>query len=253
MASKRMKYPSKASASNEGKKSRKALSAIRNSLRPLLRRANSIISQLKREGLENESYAISEAVRTRSRAKGVNQEELFSLDDKVRYRDLVREANRIEAFLSNPEISPRVVEYNRQYSDRISFQNQAETFEATGHRFDVDDQDRMKLALRIFRDIATTETSVIGRDAYGSDNLINLIYDELEGYSIYNAEEDNDLIQERVYDIAYSSIENYKVNTMWGFLEGTPTINRDVNIVQELRKSMTTDEFFNRNPFLRTW
>ena len=251
MASKRMKYESKSSKGN--KKSRKALAAIRDSLRPLLRRANSIISQLTREGLEKESYAISEAMRTKSRAKGVNQDELFSLDDKVRYRDLLREANRLEAFLSNPEISPRVVDYNRTYSDRISFQNQAETFKETGNRFDVEDQDRMKLALRIFRDIATTETSVIGRDAYGSDNLINLVYDELEGYSIYNTEEDNDLIQEKVYDIAYTAIENYKVNTMWGFLEGTPTINRDVNIVQELRKSMSTDEFFNRNPFLRTW
>lgn len=253
MASKRMKYPSKASSSKGGKKSRKALSTIRDSLRPLLRRANNIISQLKREGLEKESYAISEAERTKSRAKGIEKEELFSLDDKVRYRDLVREANRLEAFLSHPEISPKVVEYNRTYGDAISFQNQKETFEATGYRFNVDDQDRMKLALRIFRDISTTETSVIGRDAYGSDNLINLIYDELEGYSIYNDKSDNEDIMERVYNIAYTSIENYKVNTMWGFLEGTPTINRDVNIVQELRKSMSTDEFFNRNPFLRTW
>ena len=253
MANKRMKFPSKASASEGGKKSRKSLSAIRESLRPLLLRAKQIISQLTAEGLDKESYAISDAMRTRSRAKGINQDELFSLDDKVRYRDLVREANRLEAFLGNPEISPRVVEYNRTYSNKISFQNQAETFEATGHRFDVDDQDRMKLALRIFRDIATTETSVIGKDAYGSDQLINLIYDELDGYSIYNDENDNNDIIARVHDIAYMSIENYKVNTMWGFLEGTPAINRDTNIVQELRKAMTTDQFFKNNPFLRTW
>lgn len=247
----RMKYPSKASQGS--KKGTRALRAIRDSLRPLLRRANEIVSQLTKEGLDTESYAISEAQRTKSRAKGVNENELFSIDDKLRYRDLVREANRLEAFLSNPEISPRVVEYNRTYGTRISFQDQKEVFEATGNRFDVDDQDRMKLALRIFRDIASTETSVIGSNAYGSDNLINLIYDELEGYSIYNTDDENDDINARVHDIAYMAIENYKVNTMWGFLEGTPAIERDVNIVQELRKSMTTDEFFKRNPFLRTW
>lgn len=234
-------------ASKKAKKSK--LDPIRNSLRVLVEKAKGAISQLKEAGQLEQSKAYQDAMR--SAKKG--SEELFSVDDKKRFRELKREANRLEAFLSSPEVSPHIVSYNQKAREalqehNISFKNQHENYLATGNRFGNVDEDRVKLALRIYRDIAETEASVIGGDAYGSDNLINLIYDELEGY---DPNMSNESLIEKAHNAAYLSIEEYKLNTRWGFTLESENNNKDLQIVDELRKSESAEEFFEKNPFLK--
>lgn len=229
-----------------GGRKRRGLNEVREYLQPLVDRANEAISVLTEKGLLESSEAYQRAAANHSRAKGVDQNTMFSLADKKSYRTLIREANRLYEFLGSDDVQANVAAYNQKTHKNygFSFKEQRATFERTGNRFDAEDQDRMKLALRIFRDIATTETSIIGKDVYDSDSLLNLIYDELEGYDPDNPESDVSLgVQERAHNAAFWAIENFKQNVMWGFVNGTPFSDSDKGIIEELNKSQTVDEF----------
>lgn len=230
--------------SKAGKKARGSkLDPVRKMLQPLLNRAKRAIERLISSGEYDYSEAVAEAGRTKSRAKGVS-EELFDLSDKKRYRDLIREGDRLVAFLSHPEVEPKVAKYNRTYGTTLSFHDSSIR--------DSEDQDRVKLALRIYRDIASTETSAIGRDAYGSDNLLNLIYDELEDYNPYMGEDASDVLTDSVRQIAFQALDDYYENVTLGFLSGKPNVSyennseRDIGIVTELKKSESIDQFLKR-------
>lgn len=229
--------------SEAGKKVKKSkLDPIRKLLQPLLDRANRAISRLMQSGEAQYSQAILEAQHSLSRAQGINQDTLFNLDDKTRYRDLIREGNRLEAFLSHPEVEPKVAKYNREYGANLSFHDTS--------IHDSQDQDRVKLALRIYRDIASTEVSAIGSEAFGSDNLLNLIYDELEGYYPGMDEDSESILADRVRMIAFDALDDYRENVMMGFLSGNPPIkteNTDYGIVQELKKSTSVDDFLKKH------
>lgn len=221
------------------------LDDLRADLQPLVDRANEAISKLTEEGMLESSEAYQEALRTHSRARGINQDTLFSLDDKKRYRDIVRESNRLYAFLGSADVSSKVAAYNQKmHMDYgLSFKNQRESFQRTGNRFDVEDQDRMKFALRIFRDIASTETAIIGKDVYDSDTLLNLIYDELEGYDPDMPEQAMNDLSTKAHNAAFWAIENFRQNTYWGFINGTSAEERDLGIIQELNKQQTAEDF----------
>lgn len=230
----------------KSKSKRIPLSEIREQLQPLLDLARKKISQLMKSGDYEYSQAVQDALKSRSRAKGVNQEDLFSIDEKHRARELYREGNRLLAFISNP--TSNVTGGN--FTKLLSFHNQAENMKEYGKRFNVseEDEDRLKLAFRIFRDISTTETSVIGPEGYGSDNLINLIYDSLEGYNPDFSDEstNNSLAITAAYEKAYSSVNEWKQNMNQGFFTGSPNVNKDLDIVTILKDSMSVDDFLNK-------
>lgn len=234
----------KVDAATGGKKRR--LDEVRAYLQPMVNRANEAISRLTEKGLLEDSEAYQRASQTHSRAKSVNQDTMFNVEDKKSYRELVREANRLYEFLGSADVKENVAAYNQKiHKDYgFSFREQRATFERTGNRFDAEDQDRMKLALRIFRDIASTETSVIGKDIYDSDSLLNLIYDELEGYDPENPESDESFeLQKQAHDAAYWAVENFKQNVMWGFVNGTPMSQSDVGIIERMNQSQNVGEF----------
>ena len=235
----KLKVESKAGKQVSGSK----LNEVRKMLQPMLNRANRAIDRLKASGDYDYSAAIAEAARTKSRAKGIS-DNLFDLSDKKRYRDLMRGADRLLAFLSHPEVEPKVAKYNRSYGSSLSFHDASIR--------DSEDQDRVKLALRIYRDIASTETSAIGRDAYGSDNLLNLIYDELDDYNPYMGEDAEDILTDSVRMIAFDALDDYYENVTLGFLSGRPNVTyennseRDMGLVTELKKSESVDAFLKR-------
>lgn len=232
------------------------LDDLRKDLQPLVKRANEAIENLSEKGLLEESEAYQNAMRTHSRAKGVDQNKLFSLEDKKRYRDIVREANRLYAFLGAPDVSANVAAYNQKiHQDHgLSFKNQKEVFQSTGFRFASDDQDRTKLALRIYRDIASTEPMVIGKNVYDSDSLLNLIYDELEGYDPNAPEKDIDDLVTKAHDAAFYAVENFRQNTYWGFINGTSAEERDMGIIEELNKQQSAEDFLSaRDLRKRNW
>ena len=248
-----MGFSYESTASKKAKKVSK-LDPLRSSLRVLVSKANIAISRLKKAGVLEQSRAYQEAMRSASS----NATALFSVDDKHRFRELKREAARLQAFLSDSEIEPHIVSYNAEANKaidkhNISFSNQKEAFAATGFRFNVEDEERMKFALRIFRDIASTETAAIGKDAYGSDNLINLIYDTLEGYDPDDSSKKINRLSEKAHNVAYMAVEEYKLNTRWGFVpeSSNDSYNSDLNIVEEIKKAQTADEFFESHPMFR--
>lgn len=233
----KMTFESKAS-----KKRTSKLDDVRKDLMPLIARANEAISRLKESGLYEQSTAVQEAMSTRSRAKGVNQDVLFSLDDKKRMRELQREANRLYSFLSSSEIQENVVAYN--IGNKLSFQNQHESFMNTGNRFDGEDQDRIKAALKIYRHIASTDPAAIGREGFGSDKLLNLIYDELEGYDPYDLESSYNLdLEAKAHEAAYWALEQFKQNVEWGFINGTPFEESDLGIVSKLNEATSVEDY----------
>ena len=237
----KMSFESKAAANSKKRPSK--LDDVRKDLEPLIARANEAISRLKEAGVYEQSSAVQEAIATHSRAKGINQEELFSLDDKKRLRDLQREGNRLYAFLSSAEIQENVVAYH--VGNKLSFQNQHESFLKTGNRFDGEEQDRIKAALKIYRHIASTDPAAIGKnDGYGSDKLLNLIYDELEGYDPYDIDGDyNADLEKKAHDAAYWALEQFKQNVQWGFVNGTPLENVDYGIVSQLNEATSVEDY----------
>ena len=236
----KMTFESKATA--KSKKRQSKLDDIRKDLATLMARANEAISRLKESGLYEQSAAVQEAMSTHSRAKGINQEELFSLDDKKRLRDLQREANRLYSFLSSAEVQENVVAYN--IGNKLSFQDQHEAFMKTGNRFEGEDQDRIKAALKIYRHIASTDPAAIGKEGYGSDKLLNLIYDELEGYDPYDIDGDyNADLEAKAHDAAYWALEQFKQNVEWGFVNGTPLESVDYGIVSQLNEATSVEDY----------
>ena len=246
------KFNSKASQQPKKDKHQK-LDPIRNEFRSLVNRANARISQLanSEEGLAGSPIFIK-----LFGEEGVKEGAKFSLDDKKRFRDIRREVNRVNEFLSAEDSIPEGAKMASKASKaiaehQISFQTQ--NIDEEGHRFSNLDQDRIKFAMKIYRQITDSEYLAIGKGKgqFGSDNLINLIYDEVDKYDPNLPEEKINKIEEQAMQYAYDVLDAFKRNTLMGFLSGNPEPSHDTNIVQELKKSQSADEFFERNPWLR--
>jgi len=182
-----MKVKSKASTNFAKRKS--ALAQMRAMLEPLVTRANQMIKHLISSGQSNSSAAFQGAMKTlrpsKRAAYNAGTEEMFT-SKYTRARELSRESSRLKQFLSLAdsqvhlsEAQQRGIEAKSRHN--ISFKEQGANIRTAGVRFVGVQEDRMKLAASIYRRIEETNTGIYG--GYGSDNLINLIYDELEGYS----------------------------------------------------------------------
>lgn len=248
MASK-FKYASKASQQpryKNGKRSK--LDPIRDEFRSLVVRANELISKLKKSpgGLASSQAYI--------KLFGDTEGE-FNIDDKKRFREIRREINRVEEFLTAEDNTASGAEYvnkvMKAVSDHtISFHEQ----NIDGNtRFADKDQDRIKFAMKIYRQIAETEYLAIGKQKgqFGSDNLINLIYDEIEDYDPNMSTDAKNEIEKNAMRVGYEVLNKFKRNTLMGFLSGSPQESQEVNVVEQLRKAQSAEEFFKNNPWLR--
>lgn len=261
-----MKYDSKAKRKSQSEKAPHKLDQLRQVLNVYAQEANSRVSQLIESGVE--SPAIMEAYKTLRKADREKYDAsgedgvLFSVNDKKRYRELQREASRIMAFLGHADSNVKVAEYEDKALDAykkhgLSFHNQAD--EETGIdniRFRGYDQDKIKLALEIYRRIedaggATAIYGNNGKGGFGSDNLFNLIFDEVEYY--YPGMEDRyvDRIKANAIATAQAALEEFRHSEMYGFLKGAPkSRRRDQNVLSEMAKSTTAEGFFKRNKWL---
>ena len=253
MASKKVnngfKFASKASAQPKNKRKGMKLDPIRNQFRSLVVRANELISQLRESGSLGKSQTYRKFFGERSDGQ-------FNIDDKHRFIEIRREVNKINEFLTAEDNTVSGADYVdkvlRAVSEHeISFSNQ--NIDASGNRFADKDQDKIKFAMKIYRQIAETEYLAIGKQKgqFGSDNLINLIYDEIEGYDPNMALDEKNMIERRAMEVGYAVLNKFKMNTLMGFLSGSPNESTEVNIVEQLKKSQSADEYFRKNPWLR--
>ena len=264
-----MDYESKAQKQQKKKKPTD-LEIMRRMFNVYAQEANERVSQLRESGVE--SIALHNAWSKMSLQKKKSFEEaeevqegsgrMFSVLDKKDFRSLQREVARINSFLSESSSDVNVATYENKAFEAyqkhgLSFHNQVDnSFKEDGIRFRGYDQDKIKFALEIYRRIEETGAAVIygvnGKGGFGSDNLFNLIFDEIEGYSPNNPEEAIDRMRENVIATGQAAIDNYRHNEMYGFLKGAPKSNKkDQNIVSSLAKSTSTIEFFEKNKWIK--
>ena len=162
-------------ASKKIGKRRNKLDPIRDNLQILVDRANLMVAKLQENGL-GDSPAILDAQRTMS----TSSEELFSVQDKHRYRELRREAARLDSFLSQAEslvsvslAAERSINAVAKYN--LSFWRQGENLANTGFRFGNADEERVKFALEIFRRVKEDPDNALafesGAERFNSDTI----------------------------------------------------------------------------------
>lgn len=250
-----MKYKSKASKrSDKYKNSKRVLSQMRKDLQPLVDAANRLFSQLKAMGATGEdNAAIAEAEHSLTKSKERRSKEMFSVDDKVRFRDLRRESARLEKFLSSPQSSPEVYQFEKPAIDAmnkygITFKGQHQRFIETGHRFGDDvDQERMKFAAKIYRELEETNANIYGAGGYGSDPLINLIYNSLENYDPYMSEDARDLLHMTAKQIGQDALTEHQNMIRMGFFNGSLANNIDVGVISKVREAKSVEDFLANN------
>lgn len=171
------------------------LAATRKKLQKYVDKANQMVSQLINAGRAS-APAITQAMATKSRRKDVNQDQLFSVSELRRKRDIEREAARIRDFLgdSTSQLSESAfTDTSEQYREKregfsafsghyVDKEGRDRNYwmEKYGKRFDLQriNEDAAKQAWRIYRQLESENpTSIYGEGAYGSENLIIAVYD----------------------------------------------------------------------------
>ena len=153
------------------KEYKRPLDAIREKFRATIEAAAS-----KYNELVNSSHIIMPAVYNAERTKSKNATEVFSIDDKHRFREIKREVRRAEAFLREAG-SDDYTMYDKRYEAAKSADHRfgGEFSEQFGVSYyaPLVDPDFARTAFDIYHRV---ESNVI-RQSYESETLINAIYD----------------------------------------------------------------------------
>ena len=243
----------------------------RESLNVYAEKANEMARQLMESGVN--SAAVQEAYMSLyKKDREIFDEnrdsmpDLFNVHNKTRFRELKHEAARIEKFLASASSDVKVAKYEdrafQAYQKHgLSFHNQADAETGIDNvRFRGYDQDRIKFALKIYRELEDRDAGAIygnkGKGGFGSDNLFNLIFDEIEGYDPTMPEILKDRFEEAALSKGRAALEEFRHSEQYGFLSGSPkSRRRDQNLLSEFAKSENAEIFFKRNKWLRerTW
>lgn len=203
----------------------KKLDPLREKLAVLVDQANARVYQLRNANKPVESRALIEAERTKARQYSRdNEEELFK-SQFSRTRELKREYARVQAFLND---YTSTLEGAQNWSTNLAdlkgaFGSQWRA--TTGKNYDTSriNEDVAKEAFRLYR--MTVEAAggweravgifhgVEGILGYGSENLINAIYDAtynyMNGGQIQLSDENATTILSTAYELVESAIHNY--------------------------------------------
>lgn len=206
-------------------KKKSPLAKKRTYIKGLITRADKLIDNLRKEGVYFESFAVQDAIKSKSRAEGVDQSKLFSLEGLKSARELDREKSRLLAFLGNNTSRPEAARYEfekmmqggneSKYDERIHTVNQKYTgkFFSKGlgaaRRAEDIDEDTLSLAASIYRRIEEERANLIGKAAFDSQTLINLIYDEVSEVR-YKKFASDDRTVEHVLQMARDVLDEYQ-------------------------------------------
>lgn len=178
-------------------KKRRSIAPMRQQLKILVDQANERANELLRK--ENiKSRALVEAQRTLLPSHREKYGELFTYD-LPRRRDITRELARVQTFLSDyTSMSEGAEAFTHDLVDRHLFGGDFYKEFGEGYNADVVDKDTAKEVFRIYDELLETyggweRVSMMFRDkygisTYGSENLINAIYDMVENNPTHNLE-----------------------------------------------------------------
>lgn len=245
-----MKYESKAHKRAQSySNSRKALKIMREEMQALVDQANNYVNQLLAAGATAEdNAALAEAERSLTKSKERKSDKMFSVDDKHRLRELRREAARLDKFLSSPQANVDVYIHEKpalkaMEKYNLDFKRQHENFVNTGNRFGNVDDERFKFAARIYRHLEETNANIYGAGGYGSNKLINLIYDAVEGYDPNAPERAKNRIEANALKLGQAALTEHAKMVEMGFFSNTPYQNIDVGVISRVRNSTTAEEY----------
>lgn len=245
-----MKYESKAHKRAQSySNSRKALKMMRQEMQALVDQANNYISKLLAAGATSEdNAALAEAERSLTKSKERKSDKMFSVDDKHRLRELRREAARLDKFLSSPQANVDVYIHERpalkaMEKYNLDFKRQHENFVKTGNRFGNVDEERFKFAARIYRNLEETNANIYGAGGYGSNKLINLLYDAVEKYNPNAPEDDMNDLYLKAKELGQQALNDHADMVRMGFFSNTPYQNIDVGVISRVRNSTTAEDF----------
>lgn len=252
-----MKIKSKAAKATTGKRKSK-LESIRLQLAPLVKRANALVAKLRTSiaGVSGAAYQNALKTLRPSKREGYEkgEEDLFTTS-YTRTRELRREAARLQQFLSTADSRLTISESQQKGIDaalkhHISFKNQGASLRTSGVRFMGVEEDRMKFAAKIYRMLEETNTNIYG--GYGSDNLINLIYDTVEGYDPNWGEDSKERtdLMEKALEIGRQALEYHRQFKERMALEGNPFIeNSDLGVLEDIKHITNVDDYLKSHNF----
>ena len=166
---------------------RKSLNPLRERLNVLTTQANQLVLELKEAGVSEQSRALFEARRTAIRFHSEEEGQLFT-SNLPSSRDIGREMARVEQFLNDITSSPAGIKKDMVESAQHLFGGQYRLNGGYGANPDYVDEDTANRVFEIYhkaleaqggyeRVMGWLKTNYSGLADYGSENLINAIYD----------------------------------------------------------------------------
>lgn len=152
-------------------KKKRSLSRVRETFRTTIE-----LAQRKYEELANSSHVIMPAVYNAERTKSKNSEQVFSIDDKHRYREIQREVRRAEQFLretASDDYDMLDERYKKAQSADHRFGGDFNAQFGVSYEASIIDSDYAQKAFDLYHMVESN----VSREAYGSETLINAIYD----------------------------------------------------------------------------
>lgn len=181
----RMKNPN-------GPKRKSKLDPLRKKFQKMFDKANKIAKYIMGSGQSTVGY--QEAMKTllpADREAVENGRQLFSMEGKTRFRELQREINRVGQFLSSDSGTMKSAQYaqeqleaNKKYYGAFRNSN----FHEGGTIDERLDRDVAEIAFEIYRRVEETGSDIIYDGGYGSENLINFIYNSLVESGDYSSD-----------------------------------------------------------------
>lgn len=181
----RMKNPEKP-------KRRTKLSPLREKVADLFKKANKIAKYIMRSGKSTVGFEEAEAsLLPKDREAVEGGREMFTLG-KTSYRELRREINRVSNFLASDSGTMKSAKYAQEQleaNERYYNAFRESNFHEGGNIDSRLDEDVAKIAFEIYRRVEETGADVIyGEGGYGSENLINFIYNSIVESGDYSSE-----------------------------------------------------------------
>lgn len=246
MATKRAKKKAtKKKMANAGKRNHD-LSQLRAELQPLVEKANSLVRYIANipgavsVGLQEAMSSLNKRGRQHYADTATDDivGELFDVQGIHDFRDMRREAARLGNFLTSDAGSEQSINNQRQReaNDRLAGAFRNSNFHEGGTIDERLDRDVAKIAFEVYRRLEEYGGAALTYKSggYGSENLINLIYAEIEdapeGWWTEEA-------QERAIQTGFSVLEDQRAKMKFTGYFNYETGDEDTGIISKVRNA----------------
>lgn len=226
---------------------RRNLSGVRETLQPLVDKANSIVRQLMNKSIMPHSLMMAQnTLNKRGREIAAETGDLFTTSHP-RYRDLRREAHRIQNFLADESSGLTAKEEAEAYKNKYGMLFGGQYYDIYGVTYDFSkiSEAQAQQIFSVYRKLEEQYANELqGKSGFGSDNLIMALYDASLGSGA--SWMPDTLTEEVMFSRGRELLQNFRAER-----EGRAELNlSDVNLGElEAFEAYNAQDFFNR----RNW